>query len=93
MVYCLSCEKYPKDTKVIPNGSTFPIDTFKVKLISNELPSTMPRTGTDVEGLANDAKFSVGSLLYVVSGNDGSEVYVFVDNGFELWDSPIAIDF
>lgn len=58
MIYCLSCEKYPKDTKVIPNGSTFPIDTFKVKLISNELPSTMPRTGADVEGLANDAKFA-----------------------------------
>ena len=93
MVYCLSCERYPKDAKAIPNGSNFTTNTFRVRLLSNTLPSVMPTSGADVEGLANDAKFSVGSLLYVVSGNDGSEVYVFVDNGFELWDSPITIDF
>lgn len=93
MIYCLSCEKYPQDTKVIPFGSTFPIDTFRVKLLSNTLPSIMPTSGTDVEGLADDTKFSVGSLLYVIDGSDGSEVYVFVDGKFELWDSPISIDF
>lgn len=93
MIYCLSCEKYPKDTKVIPFGSNFPINTFRVKLLSNDLPSTLPTSGADVQNLANDAMFSVGSILYVVNGNDGSEVYVFVDGGFELWDSPIAIDF
>lgn len=93
MIYCLSCEKYPKDTKVIPFGSNFPINTFRVKLLSNDLPSTLPTSGADVQNLANDAMFSVGSILYVVNGNDGSEVYVFVDGGFELWDSPIGIDF
>ena len=93
MIYCLSCEKYPKDSKVIPFGSTFPINTFKVKLLSNALPSQLPTSGVDVEGLADNANFSVGSLLYVVDGNDGSEVYVFVDGGFELWDSPIGIEF
>ena len=93
MIYCLSCEKYPKDTKVIPFGSSFPINTFRVKLLSNDLPSTLPTSGADVQNLANDAMFSVGSILYVVNGNDGSEVYVFVDGGFELWDSPIGIDF
>lgn len=93
MIYCLSCEKYPKDSKVIPFGSTFPINTFKVKLLSNTLPSPLPTSGADVEGLADNADFSVGSLLYVVDGSDGSEVYVFVDGGFELWDSPISIEF
>lgn len=93
MIHCLSCEKYPKDTNVIPFGSSFPIDTVRVKLLSNAAPSTMPTSGADVEGLADSTKFSVGSLLYVIDGNDGSEVYVFVDGGFELWDSPIGIDF
>ena len=93
MIYCLSCDRYPTDTKVIPYGSSFPIDTFRVKLLSNELPLTLPTSGADVEGLADNASFSVGSILYVVNGEDGSEVYVFVDGGFELWDSPIAIDF
>lgn len=93
MIYCLSCEKYPKDTKVIPFGSSFPINTFRVKLLSNDMPSKLPTSGADVQNLANNAGFSVGSILYVVNGNDGSEVYVFVDGGFELWDSPISIDF
>ena len=93
MIHCLSCEKYPKDTNVIPFGSDFPINTFRVRLLSNDLPSTLPTNGADVEGLADDTRFSVGSILYVVNGNNGSEVYVFVDGGFELWDSPIGIDF
>ena len=93
MIYCLSCDRYPTDTKVIPYGSDFPIDTFRVRLLSSDTPSTLPTSGADVEGLADNASFSVGSILYVVNGEDGSEVYVFVDGGFELWDSPIAIDF
>ena len=93
MVYCLSCERYPKDAKAIPNGSNFTTNTFRVRLLSNTLPSVMPTSGADVEGLADNANFSVGSILYVVDGSDGSEVYVFVDGGFELWDSPISIEF
>ena len=93
MIYCLSCDRYPTDTKVIPYGSDFPINTFRVRLLSSDTPSTLPTSGADVEGLADNASFSVGSILYVVNGTDGSEVYVFVDGGFELWDSPIAIDF
>ena len=93
MIYCLSCDRYPTDTKVIPYGSDFPINTFRVRLLSSDTPSTLPTSGADVEGLADNASFSVGSILYVVNGEDGSEVYVFVDGGFELWDSPIAIDF
>ena len=93
MIYCLSCEKYPQDTKVIPSGSNFPANTFRVRLLSDTLPSSMPINGSGVEGLADDANFSVGSILYVINGNDGSEVYVFIDDGFELWDSPIGIDF
>lgn len=93
MIHCLSCEKYPKDTKIIPFGSDFPINTFRVRLLSNDLPPTLPTSGADVQGLADDTRFSVGSILYVINGNNGSEVYVFVDGGFELWDSPISIDF
>ena len=93
MIYCLSCEKYPKDSKVIPFGSNFPANTFKVKLLSNTLPSVMPTSGADVESLADNAQFSVESLLYIVDGSNGSEVYVFIDGGFELWDSPIGIEF
>lgn len=93
MVYCLSCKKYPTDTKVIPYGSNFPSNVYEVRLLSNTLPSPLPTTGADVEGLANNTQFSVGSILYVVDGTNNSEVYVFVDGGFELWDSPIAIEF
>lgn len=93
MIYCLSCERYPKDVKAIPLGSNFPANTFRVRLLSDTLPSPMPTNGSEVEGLADDANFSVGSILYVINGNDGSEVYVFIDDGFELWDSPIGIDF
>lgn len=92
MIYCLSCEKYPTDTKVIPYGSDFPIDTFKVRLLTNEKPTTMPVDGTDVEDLADGTKFSVGSLLYVVDSNGESEVYIYVDDEFKLWNSPVWID-
>lgn len=87
MVHCLSCEKYPTDTKVIPYGSDFPIDTFKVRLLSSFLPEPMPTSGADVEELADKTKFAVGSILYVVNGSKGSEVYVFTNDGFELWSS------
>ena len=92
MVYCLSCEKYPTDTKVIPYNSSFPIDTFKVKLITKSKPSVMPKDGTDVEDLADGTKFSVGSLLYVIEGETESEIYIYIDGQFELWNSPVWID-
>ena len=92
MIYCLSCEKYPKDSKVIPFGSTFPINTFKVKLLSNALPSPLPTSGADVTGLADNTKFAVGSILYVTNGGSDSEEYVFTGEEFELWDNPINID-
>ncbi len=92
MIYCLSCEKYPIDTKVIPYGSDFPIDTFKVKLITKEKPATMPKDGTDVEDLADGTKFAVGSVLYVVDSNGESEIYIYIDGEFELWNSSVWID-
>lgn len=93
MIYCLSCKRYPEDPKVIPYGSNFPIDTFRVKLLTDTVPSSLDLTGADVENLPNNVKFSVGSLLYVTQGDDGSEVYVNIDGSFELWDSPIPIEY
>lgn len=77
MIHCLSCKKYPYDTKIMPYGSNFPIDTVKVYLISKDLPNSMMITGSDVEELPNDCKFAVGSKLYVINGNDSSEVYTW----------------
>lgn len=86
MIYCLSCEKYPRDTKVIPYGSSFPINTFKVRLLSESVPNPMPTSGADVEGLADSTMFAVGSILYVRDdGNGVSKEYVYGDNGFQLW--------
>lgn len=85
MIHCLSCYKYPYDTKVIPYGSNFPIDTVKVYLISKNLPSSMVITGSDVEELPNNCKFAVGSKLYVINGNDGSEVYTWNSERFVLF--------
>ena len=85
MIHCLSCEKYPTDERVIPFGSTFPIDTFKVKLISKDSLNEMPTDGSDVVELPDNIKFSVGSKLYIVNGDDGSEVYVYGANGFEAY--------
>ena len=93
MIYCISCEKYPKDEGVIPYGSAFPINTIRVKLISKTKPSDLNLTGADVENLADSAEFSVGSLLYIVEGEDGSETYVYIDGSFELWDSLIPIEY
>lgn len=93
MIHCLSCDKYPKDENVIPYGSTFPIDTFNVKLVTNNRPMTMPSSGADVVNLPDDTKFAVGSRLYVMNEGSDSEVYVFVDGGFLLWDSPLPLDY
>lgn len=93
MIYCLSCEKYPTDEKVIPYGSTFPIDTFTVRLLANEVPQTMPTSGADVEGLDDGAKFAVGSQLYVTNNGEDSKVYIFIDGAFQLWDSPFPLNF
>lgn len=85
MIHCLSCYKYPYDAKVIPYVSDFPIDAIKVYLISKNLPNSMVITGNDVEELPNNCKFAVGSKLYVVNGNDGSEVYVWNSERFVLF--------
>lgn len=85
MIHCLSCHKHPYDTKVIPYGSNFPIDTVKVYLISKSLPNSMVITGNDVEELQNNCKFAIGSKLYVVNGNDGSEVYTWDSEKFVLF--------
>jgi hypothetical protein len=85
MVHCLSCERYPKDLRVIPYGSEFPLELYKVRLLSSFLPDPMPTSGADVEGLADNTQFAVGSLLYVVNGSQGSEIYVFDSEQFVLW--------
>lgn len=87
MVYCLSCEKYPRDSHLIPQYSDFPIDVFKVRLISSVKPSPLPSSGADVVGLADSARFSVGSKLYVTNGENGSEIYVYDSTQFVLWTS------
>ena len=87
MVYCLSCEKYPRDTQLIPEYSEFPIDVFKVRLISSVRPNPLPSSGVDVVGLADVTKFSVGSKLYVTNGENGSEIFVYDSNEFVLWTS------
>lgn len=52
----------------------------------------MPKDGTDVEDLADGTKFAVGSLLYVVDSNGESEIYIYIDGRFELWNSSVWID-
>lgn len=79
MIYCLSCRKYPVNTKVIPYGSTFPIDTFTVKLITKNKPSNLKLDGSDVENLADTAKFAVGSTLYVISED---KEYIYFEDEF-----------
>lgn len=85
MIHCLSCYRYPYDLKVIPSGSKFQSNVFKVYLISKELPNSMIITGADVEELPNDCKFAVGSKLYVINGNDSSEVYTWNSEKFVLF--------
>ena len=85
MVYCLSCEKYPRDEKVIPSGSIFPTNVYKVRLISQNLPNPLPASGADVFGLADSTLFSVGSKLYVINGTNGSEIYIYDSEKFVLW--------
>ncbi len=85
MVYCVSCQKYPMDGNAIPYGSTFPIDTFTVKLISDSSPSTLPSDGSDVENLADGTKFAVGSTLFVRENSEGKgEQYIYLDGSFKL---------
>lgn len=86
MVYCVSCQKYPMDENVIPYGSTFPIDTFTVDLISDSPPSTLPSNGSDVENLADGTKFAVGSTLFVRKNSEGrGERYIYLDGSFKLY--------
>ena len=85
MIHCLSCYRYPYDLKTIPSGSKFRSNVYKVYLISKELPNSMIITGADVEELPNDCKFAVGSKLYVINGNDSSEVYTWNSEKFVLF--------
>lgn len=88
MIHCLSCKKYP-DSKNIPYGSSFSTNVYKVNLISKNTPNNFDIDGSDVEELPDDCKFADGSRLYIVNGNDGSEVYVYILNKFVLYTSPI----
>lgn len=47
----------------------------------------MPSSGSDVVGLADSTKFAVGSKLYVINGENGSEIYVYDSTQFVLWSS------
>lgn len=85
MIHCLSCYKYPYDTKVIPYGSNFSENVFRVNLISKTLPGSMTLTGSDIEELPDSCNFAVGSKLYIVNGNDGSEVYTWDSEKFVLF--------
>lgn len=87
MIYCLSCEKYPRDSYLTPQYSEFPINVFKVRLISSTTPSPLPSSGADVVGLADSTKFAVGSKLYVINGENGSEIYIYDSTQFVLWSS------
>lgn len=89
MIYCLSCKKYPLDSKSIPYGSVFPTNSYLVRLISDSLPSPLPTSGADVENLADDVVFAVGSNLFVRNGsNNKVEQYVFIDGSFKLCSFP-----
>ncbi len=92
MIHCFSCYKYPYDSKVIPYKSEFPTDTFRVYLISKNLPNSFVITSNDVEELPNNCKFAVGSKLFVVNGNDGSEVYAWDSEKFTLIDINVDSD-
>ena len=92
MFHCSSCKRYPEGLDVMPLGSYFPVESYLVTLTTNERPATMPKDGSDVEGLSDNTIFASGSLLYVSNDGDNSEVYVYIDGNFELWDSPIRID-
>ena len=84
MIHCISCEKYPTDEKAIPYGSTFPTNTYKVKLLSETKPYPLPTSGADVAELADNVQFAVGSELLVRSDEDGSTVYIYDGNGFKF---------
>lgn len=87
MVYCLSCEKYHRDSHIEPQHSESANNVFKVRLISSVTPTFLPTSGADVIGLADNTKFSVGSKLYITNGESGSEIYIYDSNRFVLWSS------
>lgn len=87
MIYCLSCEKYPREKNITPSDSIFPADVYKVRLLSQNLPNPFPTTGADVDGLADNTVFSVGSKLYVINGTNGSEIYIYDSGQFVLYAS------
>lgn len=91
MIHCLSCKKY-LDIKNVPIGSIFSTNVYKVNLISKNLPNNMALTGSDVEELPDDCRFADGSKLYIVNGNNGSEVYIYILNNFVLCTSFIIPD-
>ena len=79
MIYCLSCDKYPRDSQQ-PS-----VNVYRVRLFSSTTPSPLPSSGADVIGLADSTQFSVGSKLYVSNGDNGTEIYVYDSTQFVLW--------
>ena len=87
MIYCLTCEKYPRDSYVTPQNNEFSNNLFRVRLITYTTPSPLPSSGADVIGLSDSVRFSIGSKLYVVSGEHGFETYIHDSTQFVLWRS------
>ena len=87
MIYCLTCEKYPRNSYVTPQSNGLSNNLFKVRLITYTTPSPLPTSGADVVGLSDSVKFAVGSKLYVISGEHGFETYIHDSTQFVLWRS------
>ena len=58
MFHCSSCKRCPEGLDVMPLGSYFPVESYLVTLTTNERPATMPKNGSDVEGLSDNTIFA-----------------------------------
>ena len=70
-----------------PQNNGLSNNLFKVRLITYTTPSPLPTSGADVVGLSDSVRFSVGSKLYVISGEHGFETYIHDSTQFVLWRS------
>ncbi len=84
MIYCISCEKYPREKDNTQGGGVFSSNTYKVRLISSYTPSPMPTSGIDVMFLSDNTIFAIGSRLYI-NGSNGCETYIYNGEEFVLW--------
>lgn len=80
MVFCISCEKYPRDTVV--QQPPFAQNEYRVRLFSATRPNPLPTTGADVFQLADSTTFALGSILYIAMGDGGSEIFIYEADGF-----------